>query len=185
MSMTDNVTIPYRIYNAAFSAAAYLWKMIWPIDLSETFRQGRLVTNLAVFYPHLAVMGDDAKARLVWYGIGGGLVVAPSRLSVLWNLRRRPYLAVGWFWYLGTLVPVIGLIQVGAQGMADRYTYLPMIGVYIMIVWSLAELVERLPHLHTAVSVTAAVVLAAWTARRSPRSPPGRIARPSSNMRWT
>ena len=80
--------------------------------------------------------GRRRKARLVWYGIGGGLVVIAITALVLWNLRRRPYLAVGWFWYLGTLVPVIGLIQVGAQGMADRYTYLPMIGVYIMIVWA-------------------------------------------------
>ena len=164
MSMTDNVTVPYRIYNAAFSAADYLWKLLWPIDLSQSFHQGRLVCNLAIFYPHLAVMGDEAKARLVWYGIGGGLVVAAITALALWNLRRRPYLAVGWFWYLGGLMPVIGLIQVGAQGMADRYTYIPMIGVYIMIVWSLAELAARLPHLRTAISVAAGVVLAAWMA---------------------
>jgi tetratricopeptide (TPR) repeat protein len=164
MSMTDNVTMPYRIYNAAFSAAAYLWKLIWPIDLSQSFHQGRLVCKMAIFYPHLAVMGDEAKARLVWYGIGGGLVVAAITVLAIWNLRRRPYLAVGWFWYLGGLVPVIGLIQVGAQGMADRYTYIPMIGVYIMIVWGGAELAARLPHLRTALGVAAGVVLAAWMA---------------------
>ena len=101
MSMTDNVSFPYRIANAAFSGADYLWKLVCPLDL-------------AIFYPHLAIMGDEAKARLVWYGIAGGLVLAAITVFVLWNLRRRPYLAVGWFWYLGTLVPVIGLIQVGA-----------------------------------------------------------------------
>ena len=64
-------------------------------------------------------------------------------MAVLWNLRRRPYLAVGWFWYLGALVPVIGLVQVGTQSRADRYTYLPMIGVSIMLVWGAAELAAR------------------------------------------
>ena len=101
--------------------------------------------NLAIFYPHLAVMGDERRAerRLMWYGMAAGFVLSAITVFVLWNLRRRPYLAVGWFWYLGTLVPVIGLIQVGAQGMADRYTYIPMIGVTIMVVWGGAELAAR------------------------------------------
>ncbi len=168
MTMTDNVTFPCRVANAAFSAADYLWKMVWPIDLSESFKQGTLVCNLAVFYPHLAVMGATPAersanvARLMWYGLAGGLVLAAITLFVLWNLRRRPYLAVGWFWYLGGLVPVIGLIQVGAQGMADRYTYLPMIGVYIMIVWGGAELAARLPHWRKGLGIAAGVALAAW-----------------------
>ncbi len=151
MSMTDNVTFPYRIANAAFSGADYLWKLVCPL-------------NLAIFYTHLAIMGDAAKARLVWYGIAGGLVLAAITVFALWNLRRRPYLAVGWFWYLGTLVPVIGLIQVGAQGMADRYTYLPMIGVTIMAVWGGAELAARSHRLRTELIVAAGVVLAGWAA---------------------
>ena len=56
------------------------------------------------------------------------------------DARRRPYLAVGWFWFLGTLIPVIGLVRIGAHSMADRYTYLPAIGLYVMVVWGVAEL---------------------------------------------
>jgi protein O-mannosyl-transferase len=156
MSMTDNVPMDSRIANAAFSAVAYLWKTIWPL-------------NLAIFYPHLAVMGADATARsamqtrLMWYGIAGALVLAAITLFALWNLRRRPYLAVGWFWYLGVLVPVIGLIQVGAQSMADRYTYLSMIGVTIMVVWGSAELAARSDRLRAAMSIAAVTLLASWT----------------------
>jgi tetratricopeptide (TPR) repeat protein len=164
MSMTDNITFEYRIANAAFSAAAYLWKMVLPINVFQSIQQKWLVCDLAVFYPHLAVMGDAAKARLLWYGLAGGLVLIAITLFVLVNLRRRPYLAVGWFWYLGALVPVIGLIQVGAQGMADRYTYLPMIGVYIMIVWAGAELATRSPELRRGIVIAAGIMLTAWTA---------------------
>ncbi len=67
-------------------------------------------------------------------------MLAAISLIVLMNLRRRPYLAVGWFWYLGTLVPVIGLVQVGSQALADRYTYVPLIGAFIMVVWGGGEL---------------------------------------------
>jgi protein O-mannosyl-transferase len=150
MTMTDNVTMDYRIANAAFSATAYLWKTIWPL-------------NLAIFYPHLAVMGDAAKAQLIWYGIGGAIVLTAITVLALCNWRRRPYLVVGWLWYLGTLVPVIGLIQVGAQGMADRYTYIPMIGVTIMVVWGAAELAARSRELRIGLSVAAGIVLLAWT----------------------
>jgi protein O-mannosyl-transferase len=163
MTMTDTVTPVYRIANAAFSAAAYLGKMIWPIDLFRSFHEGTVVCNLAVFYPHLAVMGEEAKAQLIWYGIGGAIVLAAITALVLWNLRRRPYLAVGWFWYLGTLVPVIGLIQVGAQGMADRYTYIPMIGVTIMVVWGAAELAARSREVRIGLSVAAGVALLGCT----------------------
>ena len=100
----------------------------------------------------------------MWYGIAAGVLLAAITLLVLWNLRRRPYLAVGWFWYLGTLVPVIGLIQVGAQGMADRYTYLPMIGIYDHgglgrggIGGAIAVACE------SRLGVAAGIVLAAWT----------------------
>jgi protein O-mannosyl-transferase len=168
MTMTDNVTFPCRIANAAYSGAAYLWKMLWPIDLVQSFKQGTFVCKLCIFYPHLAVMGTDKEeqianaTKLMWYGLAGGLVLAAITVFALWNLRRRPYLAVGWFWYLGTLVPVIGLIQVGAQGMADRYTYLPMIGIYIMIVWGGAELAARFPHLRQRLFIAAVAVLGLW-----------------------
>src|SRR5262249_6406167 len=98
--------------------------------------------NLSVFYPfpgkpHFAM----AFAALV---VLAGITVLTVR-----SAKKRPYLLVGWLWYLGTLVPVIGWIQVGSQSMADRYTYLPLIGLFIMIVWGAAELLggseERQP----------------------------------------
>ena len=80
--------------------------------------------------------------------------------AAIWFFRSRPYLAVGWFWYLGALVPVIGIIQVGTQGRADRYTYLPMIGVYLMVAWLLKEVADRWPQTRVAVaSVCVAVLL--------------------------
>jgi protein O-mannosyl-transferase len=149
MNMADRVPMVDRIANAAVSAVAYLWSMIWPV-------------NLAIFYPHPSVLGGDAATRLVWQGIAAGALLAVITALVLWNLRRRPYLAVGWFWYLGSLLPVIGLVQVGTQARADRYTYLPMIGVGVMLVWGAAELASRSPRLRTTFSVAAGCVLTAW-----------------------
>ncbi len=105
-----------RIENALVSYVAYLGKTFWPVDL-------------AVFYPH------PLNTLAGWKVFGAaGLLLIISFTVVRW-VRRRPYLAVGWFWYLGTLIPVIGLVQVGVQAMADRYTYIPLIGVFIMIAW--------------------------------------------------
>ena len=91
--------------------------------------------NLAVFYPYLS----PKLTTLIW--MAGGLLILLSAL-LLW-LRRFPYLAVGWLWYIGTLVPVIGLVQVGSQAMADRYTYVPSIGLFILIVFGAADLAAR------------------------------------------
>jgi len=112
-----------RFANALVSYVSYLGKTFWPDDL-------------AAFYPH-PLNGIPA-----WQVLGAALFLglvsaAAARPSVR---RRRPYLLVGWLWYLGTLLPVIGLVQVGYQGMADRYTYLPLVGVFIMIAWGLPDL---------------------------------------------
>jgi len=109
-----------RVSNALLAYAGYLGKMIWPADM-------------AVFYPypyHFPI--SKVLASLAF-------LVAISALAVF-QLRKRPYLAVGWFWFLGTLVPVIGIVQVGAQAMADRYSYIPFIGLFIMIAWGAVEL---------------------------------------------
>ena len=82
-------------------------------------------------------------------------------MAVIRLARRRPYLAVGWFWYLGTLVPVIGLVQVGMQSMADRYTYIPLIGIFIVLAWGGWELVERWRLPRVGLGIATAVVLAA------------------------
>ena len=112
-----------RLVNAVMAYAGYLRKMIWPVDL-------------AAYYPyrHNLPAGEIAVALLVLLSIS---VVA------VYLAQRAPYLLFGWLWYLGMLVPVIGLVQVGAQAMADRYTYLPLVGIFIMIVWGAAELGAR------------------------------------------
>jgi Tfp pilus assembly protein PilF len=109
--------VPYRIANALVSYVLYLWKTVLP-------------TNLAVPYPfsHDWTFPQAAGAALLLVLISAG---------VLWRRKTEPFLAVGWFWFIGTLVPVIGLVQVGLQFMADRYTYIPLMGVFIMVAWSI------------------------------------------------
>jgi tetratricopeptide (TPR) repeat protein len=111
-----------RVENAVVSYAVYIVKMFWP-------------ARLAVFYPY-------PHSFPVWEIALSALLLAGISMFVLRERRSRPYLAVGWLWYLGTLVPVIGLIQVGAQARADRYTYLPMVGLSIMLAWGLREVLK-------------------------------------------
>ncbi len=108
----------HRLSNAIVAYVGYLWKTIWPL-------------NLVVFYPH-------PEASLpAWQVLAAAVFLASVTALVLWHRDRRPYLVTGWFWYLGTLVPVIGLVQVGVQAMADRYTYIPLIGISILAAWCL------------------------------------------------
>jgi len=118
-SPLDVVTLGSRIANALVSYAAYLGKAVWP-------------SSLSVFYPHPAIAGDG---YLAWQVAASGVFLSVATFGALWQARGRPYLAVGWFWFLGMLVPVIGLVQVGGQSMADRYTYLPLIGVFLAATW--------------------------------------------------
>lgn len=111
------VSLGLRAANALNSYVTYLFQFLWP-------------ANLAVFYPF-------AETSL-WLTIGAAMLLAGITAIVMRNLKLRPYLAVGWFWYLGTLLPVIGLIQAGVQSRADRYTYVPLIGISIMLAWGVA-----------------------------------------------
>jgi protein O-mannosyl-transferase len=114
-----------RLENALVSYVSYIAMMLWPV-------------NLAVFYPH------PLHSLALWKIMGAaGLLLALSA-GIIWKARRYPYLVTGWFWYLGTLVPVIGLVQVGVQARADRYTYIPLIGLFIIIAWGGQELVACL-----------------------------------------
>lgn len=113
LSVTD------RIANAFVSYARYLGKTFWP-------------TDLAVFYPH-------PNQWPVLAVISAIILVAGISASVFKLRNRQPYLLVGWLWFLGTLFPVIGLVQVGAQALADRYTYIPLLGVFIALAWSVSS----------------------------------------------
>ncbi|MHC4719449.1 MAG: tetratricopeptide repeat protein [Planctomycetota bacterium] len=126
---------------AVISYGSYIWKIVWP-------------SKLAVFYP---LPNSVEKVLLVGCAI---FLTGVTAASVYWS-RRRAWLLVGWLWYLGTLVPVIGLVQVGAQAMADRYTYLPSIGIFIMAAWGVAELLGRWRYVRGVLGVSAVVVLLA------------------------
>lgn len=128
-----------RLGNALASYARYLGKTLWP----ET---------LAVLYPH--------PGSWPWWALLGalGLLGALTWLA-LRTARRRPWAPFGWFWFLGTLVPVIGLMQVGTQAMADRYTYVPLLGIFTLLAWSGAELIQRFPTSRVPVAVTAVLLL--------------------------
>lgn len=114
-----------RFENAVVAYSVYLGMLVWP-------------RNLAILYPH-----PGASLPALRIAGAGFLLLALSALA-LYQARRRPYLLVGWLWYLVTLVPVIGLIQVGDQAMADRYAYVPFIGLYIVVAWGLPDLVARI-----------------------------------------
>jgi len=123
----SNYPLGARVSNAIVSWVAYIPKLIWP-------------RSLAVFYPHPWL---DRVVIPAWKLGGSIFLLAGITIIVIFWVKRRPYLAVGWFWYLGTLVPVIGLIQVGNQAMADRYAYIPSIGIFIMIAWGVPELARE------------------------------------------
>jgi tetratricopeptide (TPR) repeat protein len=114
------VPLDARLGNALHAYAAYLLKLAWP-------------SSLAVFYP----LPDSRPLPLL---IGAAALLAAVSAAVIRAWPRFPYLAVGWLWYLGTLVPVIGIVQVGSQAMADRYTYLPSVGIFIMACWGVTDL---------------------------------------------
>ena len=130
-----------RLANAASSYVLYLWKTIWPL-------------RLAVHYPHL---GAGLGA---WQIAGAVLLLAAISISCVRLSGSRPYLAAGWAWYLGTLLPVIGIIQAGTQGMADRYSYIPHIGLFLLLSWWLGDLSGGQPQLHGAVVGCAILAIA-------------------------
>lgn len=137
-----NPTIPLelKLAGAVTAYATYLADMVWP-------------SRLAVLYPF-----DHAIPQ--WKPAVSALVLATITAAVLQRSRTSPYLPVGWLWYLGTLVPVIGLVTVGYQSSADRYTYLPLTGIFIIIAWGVADLSTALKPGKTVVALAAALVIA-------------------------
>ena len=132
-----------RIANALISYVSYVGKMIWP-------------HNLAVYYPYSGSVPG-------WQVAGAGLALICLTVLFMWTARKRPYLVVGWLWYLGTLVPVIGLVQVGSQAMADRYTYLPVVGLFIALAWGVPSLFARWHHRQSILAISATILLVSFT----------------------
>jgi tetratricopeptide (TPR) repeat protein len=154
----EQFPLPLRLENAAVSCVAYLLQWFWP-------------ARLAVFYPYPAEIP-------LWQAAPAALAIAAVSIVALRSIRRRAYLTVGWFWYLIMLAPVIGLVQVGAQARADRYTYMPTIGISIVLAWGAAEFLTRQPRARPAIVALAAascavaagvtsVQLSAWRDSRS------------------
>lgn len=132
---------PVRLENAIVAYAVYIWKTLCPY-------------RFALFYPH-------PGSSLPWWKPALAAAILPAISITVWVQRKpRPYLIVGWLWFLGTLFPTIGIVQVGDQAMADRYAYLPTIGLFVMIVWSIDAFFDRI-HLHVSARwAVAGVVLA-------------------------
>lgn len=118
-------TMPFtlRVQNAFISYAAYIEKTFWPFDL-------------AVFYPY-------EYPFPFWHFLASFIILTGCTIMVVFTLKKLPFLFVGWFWYLGTLIPVIGLVQVGGQAMTDRYTYLPSIGLALILAWGIPHFFPR------------------------------------------
>ena len=123
-SVSSVKVLPFvtRTANAIVSYVSYLEKTFWPV-------------NLALFYPYEFYMP-------LWKILISGLILIVITAFIIYYIKKLSFLFVGWFWYLGTLTPVIGLVQVGTQGMADRYTYLPSIGIAVMLAWGISSLIK-------------------------------------------
>ena len=136
---TQALSFHFRLANALMSYVRYISKLFWPTDLALIYP-----------YPHFWPL-----AGVVFVA---GLLVVLSAIFIL-QAKRFPYLAVGWFWFLGTLIPAIGLVQVGVQSMADRYTYLPSIGIFILVVWGVNDLLNARPQKIQIAKLAGSVVL--------------------------
>lgn len=141
VSPLAGLPLALRLENAVVSYVRYLAKIFWPVRLS-------------VLYPHPGHWP-------LWAVAGSVVLLAAITVFVVWRGRAQPYLPVGWFWFLGTLAPAIGLVQVRIQSMADRYTYLPGVGILLMAVWGAYDLLAARPAGRRALAVAAALALAA------------------------
>jgi protein O-mannosyl-transferase len=142
-SAADQLPFLARIANAFVSYFVYIWQMIWP-------------ANLGVFYPY------PQDGLPIWQSIIAAAVLVMITIAIFVVRKSRPYLFVGWLWYLSMLLPVIGIIQVNLQTHADRYAYLPQIGLYLMIAWGVADLLSSWRYRTQVASAAAVVVILAF-----------------------
>lgn len=138
----EAIPIVLRIANALFSYLSYLGKAIWP-------------HNLALIYPYPSIF-------IIWQIVLSAPVLICISLLFIRTARSFPYLTIGWMWYLGTLVPVIGLVQVGSQSMADRYTYISFIGIFIIVAWGMADIFSRWRNQKILLALLAGIVIASF-----------------------
>jgi tetratricopeptide (TPR) repeat protein len=139
-----------RLENAVITYSIYLANTAWPM-------------NLAVFYPHMGITDIGVNAS---EAIASGILLIAMSVGAIYLRRGAPYLLAGWLWYLGTLIPVIGIVQVGGQARADRYTYFPQIGILIAVVWGTAALLRSRPRIALAAAAIAGLLLTAVTWRQ-------------------
>lgn len=140
------LALKYRVANALVSYTDYILKTIWP-------------HKLAVFYPH---PGNTLPS---WQIVGATLLIVAACYWAIRATKKYPYIPVGLFWYLGTLVPVIGLVQVGDQAMADRYTYIPLTGIFIIVSWGVSDIFKKWHYRRFFLVVFAAILLAGFTSK--------------------
>jgi len=138
----ESIPLKFRIANTFISYVNYIWKMVWP-------------RNLSVFYPHAI------NTIPMWTIAGSALLLLCISLFSISKMRSHPYVIVGWLWYVGTLIPVIGLIQSGTQAMADRFTYIPMIGLYVIVSWGIYDLLRKWQYHKILLSISGSVVILA------------------------
>lgn len=144
VASTEKLDITVRVANAVTSYGTYITKMIWP-------------TRLAMFYPHPGSNISMAKAA-----ISAAILIALS-IYIIRLAKTHKYLLVGWLWYLGTLIPVIGIVQVGNQALADRYSYIPLTGLFIIIAWGALDIFSKFNYKKNILAALAAIVLIAST----------------------
>jgi tetratricopeptide (TPR) repeat protein len=149
--LPDGVAVPLaqRLANVVVSYVLYLEDLFWP-------------TGLAALYPNLDRIGRNMWQP--WQVAAAGTALLFITMLVLMAFRRRPQLAIGWFWYLGTMTPVIGFVPIGRQAMADRFAYMPFIGLYVMLAWIIADLVQRFARPVRAPIVACVLLAIAWLA---------------------
>ncbi|MBW2182044.1 MAG: glycosyltransferase family 39 protein [Deltaproteobacteria bacterium] len=136
----ESVPLKLRVENALVSYIIYIFRMIWPV-------------NLAVFYPF-------PKTIAIWKTISAGILLVSASWLSFYFYRRKPYLLVGWFWFIGALVPVIGLVQAGLwPAMADRWAYVPLIGIFIILCWMMPEIFGKWKFKKYSLTIMAFIVI--------------------------
>jgi tetratricopeptide (TPR) repeat protein len=140
LKLLEQYSIQTRIINAFVAYTEYIVNMVWPV-------------KLAVLYPH------PGNSLPLWKGIVAGLALVLITILVIRKARKIPYITVGWLWYVVTLIPVIGIVQVGLQAMADRYTYITLIGLFVIIAWGANDLLSKWSHRKMWLGTLAAIIL--------------------------